>query len=448
MSKDFEIDSFLKNKFEDNDNIQVPNEVHLSLEKVLKNLPEKKKSHKVRKSLIAASVAGIIFMGTAITFPAFAESLPLIGDFFKVLNENSEHKNFVGEVEENSTDIVGKALDSNIEITLMTAVPDNTGITIGYYIRSLDGKLDMPQLWNCNVEIDGKVYDPKIDNIIHEEKEDGHYHITNLRISDLPEKFNYKINFTNITGIDGNWSFSGSLDKTNMNNQTIEKTLNIEKDTFIGKIEVKSVTKSPLYLKIQYIDYSRRNDINFDENYEEKYDDRYSRYFSFEGTKDTWGYMSSRADENGLTTVIYTGFDSDLNYMDIVPVEQYRGDPNIKEINPKESIDKEVYNGKAGVLTITDYKEEGTEKFVKVKIRNNDEKNIGTIVYRLMSGEKVNSFGYLINRRLVDTADAEEKLENGNEVWLKYDGDKLFIEGDRENAYIKEDTENKIRIDF
>ncbi len=271
MSKDFEIDSFLKNKFEDNDNIQVPNEVHLSLEKVLKNLPEKKKSHKVRKSLIAASVAGILFMGTAITFPAFAESLPLVGDFFKVLNENIGHKNFVGEIEKNSTDIVGKVLDSNIEITLMTAVPDNTGITIGYYIKSLDGKLDMPQLWRGSVEIDGKVYEPGIDNIIHEEKEDGHYHITNLIIPDIPEKFNYKINFTNITGIDGNWSFSGSLDKTNMDNQTIEKTLNIEKDTFIGKIEVKSVTKSPLYLKVQWIDHSENDKRRFDDDYDNRY---------------------------------------------------------------------------------------------------------------------------------------------------------------------------------
>ena len=49
---------------------------------------------------------------------------------------------------------------------------------------------------------------------------------------------------------------------------------------------------------------------------------------------------------------------------------------------------------------------------------------------------------------LVDVGESEKDLENGNEVWLKYDGDKFFIEGDRENAYIKEDTENKIRIDF
>ncbi|MBU3131815.1 DUF4179 domain-containing protein [Clostridium gasigenes] len=445
MSKDFEIDSFLKNKFKDNDNIQVPNEVHLSLEKVLKNLPEKKKSHKVRKSLIAASVAGILFMGTAITFPAFAESLPLVGDFFKVLNENIGHKNFVGEIEKNSTDIVGKALDSNIEITLMTAVPDNTGITIGYYIKSLDGKLDMPQLWRGSVEIDGKVYEPGIDNIIHEEKEDGHYHITNLMIPDLPEKFNYKINFTNITGIDGNWSFSGSLDKTNMDNQTIEKTLNIEKDTFIGKIEVKSVTKNPLYLKVQWIDHSGNDGRRFDDDY----DNRYRRYFKFVRDKnDPWGYMSGWGAQDGLRTDIYTGAPSDLKYMDIIPVEEYIGDPNIQEIIPKDCIGKEVYNGKDGILTITDYKEDGKDKFVKVKMNVNGDKKIWDLGDILLSGEKVNKFGYIVNGMVAGIGESEKDLENGNEVWLKYDGDKFFIEGDRENAYIKEDTENKIRIDF
>ncbi|MGL5085019.1 MAG: DUF4179 domain-containing protein, partial [Clostridium sp.] len=253
--KDTEIEDFLKNEFNENNNIEVPNDIHLSLENLLKELPEKRKSHKIRKTLIAASAAGIVFVWTAFTFPAFAESLPVVGDFFKSINENIRYKNFVDEIEKNSTNMVGKVSDNNLEITLMTAVPDNTGITIGYYIKSLDGKLEMPQLWDCSVEIDGVTYEPKIENIIQEDKEDGFYQISNLSLPDLPEKFDYKIELTNITGIEGNWSFNGKLDKKDIDNQTTGKTLNIIKDTAIGKIEVKSVIKSPLYLKIEYIDY-------------------------------------------------------------------------------------------------------------------------------------------------------------------------------------------------
>ena len=86
------------------------------------------------------------------------------------------------------------------------------------------------------------------------------------------------------------------------------------------------------------------------------------RYFKFVRDKnDPWGYMSGWGAQNGLRTDIYTGAPSDLKYMDIIPVEEYMGDPNIQEINPKDCIGKEVYNGKDGILTITDYKEEGTE---------------------------------------------------------------------------------------
>lgn len=443
---DFEIDNILKNEFKDKDNIEVPNDIHVALQNTLKELQEKRNSHKLRKSLIAASLAGIVFIWTAFTFPAFAESLPVVGDFFKVLINNYSNKTFIDEVEKNSTNIVGKVTDNNLEITLITAVPDDSGITIGYYLKSLDDKLEMPQLWDCSVEIDGKVYEPKIDNIIHEEKDGGHYIISNLLMDNLPEKFDYKIGLKNITGINGNWSFSGSLDKTEIANQTVEKILNISRDTLIGNIEVKSVIKSPLYLTVNWID----NSINASGNkIDGNLDTRYSRYFKFVGDiPNSLNAMSAWGEQNGLKTDKYIGVPSGLKYLDVIPVEIYHGEPNVIEIDPVQSIGTIVYDGRDGNIIITDYKEDGNYKFVKARMKRNKDNEYCNLTDKLIAGDKVNEFGSVVNGVQEIIKDDSEELDDSEDFWLKYDSDKLFINGDRENGYTKEDTENIIRIEF
>ncbi|SFA98556.1 DUF4179 domain-containing protein [Clostridium frigidicarnis] len=451
---DFNLDEFFKKEFKNDDDLKVPSEIHNGLEEILLNLPQKKKSNKKRGALIAASVAGTLFITSLFTIPSFAESLPLVGDFFKVLHETSGQKNIVEEVEKNSKEVIGTAIDKNLEVNMYSVIGDSTGMTIAYSVESLDESVDLPQVWSCDIYIDGKQYDPDIDNIIHEEKDGLHYYITRLEIKDLPNKFNYKIDMKNITNVYGLWSFSGTADISNLQEDTIVKDINETKNTIIGEVTVKSVIKTPLYIQIQckYPEQSLR-ESNEDDNDNRYYKTFRLKYDRFDKHRDS---IFIRGSEDGDRRILIANFDKNVKYIDFVAEEYFTGEANVKEINIKDSIDKVVYDEKDGSIKILDYKEEGNKKLVRVKLDKKlvrvklDKKvrnGLYNLAYRLVCGERVNKYGDIINGRVAGVP-KESFDKNEYELWLEYEGDKFFINGDRTGEYSKFDENNKIRIDL
>lgn len=387
----------------------------------------------------------MLFITSLFTIPSFAKSLPLVGDFFKVLHETSGKKNIVEEVEKNSKEVIGTVTDKNLEVNMYSVIGDSKGMTIAYSVESLDESVDLPQVWSCDIYIDGKQYDPDIDNIIHEEKDGLHYYITRLEMKDLSNKFNYKIDMKNITNVDGLWSFSGTADISNLQEDTIVKDINETKNTIIGDVTVKSVIKTPLYIQIQckYPEQSLResNENDNDNRYYKTFRLKYDR---FDKHRDS---IFIRGSEDGYSRILITNFDKNVKYIDFVAEEHFIGEANVKELNIKESIDKVVYDEKDGSIKILDYKEEGNKKLVKVKLDGQDGNGLYNLACKLVCGERVNKYGDIINMRVAEVPkDSFDK--NEYELWLEYEGDKFFINGDRTGEYSKFDENNKIRIDL
>lgn len=442
---DFNLDEFFKKEFKNDDDLEVPSDIHNGLEDILLNLPEKKKNNKKRGALIAASIAGTLFITSMFTIPSFAESLPLVGDFFKVLHETSREKNIVEEVEKNSKEVIGTVTDKNLEVIMYSLIGDSTGATISYSVKSLDESVELPQLWSCDVDIDGKKYSPDTDNIIHEEKDGVHYYITRLEMKELPNKFDYKIDMKNITNVEGIWSFSGTADISNLQENTIVKNINETKNTIIGEVTVKSVIKTPLYIEIQ----CKYPDEPLKEYSEEDIDNRYFKSFKLKYDKEdkNRGAMFIRGYGDGWNRILITNFDKDIKYMDFIAEEYFIGELDVKEININDSINNLVYEGKEGSIKILDYKEEGKKKLVKVKLDSKDKNLSYNLIYRLACGERVNKYGCIVNGMSAQIPKGYID-ENENELWLEFEGKKFFIKGDRTGEYSKFDEKNKIRIDL
>ncbi|MBD1372277.1 DUF4179 domain-containing protein [Hazenella sp. IB182357] len=121
--------------------------------KLKKEIRKQKKSYQWKRILVAAvAVLGLGFTSFYITFPAYAQNLPLIRDIFRLVNyDNGVYKDY----NQASTPLNISVETDGIKCTINEAIYDGENILITYTIKSdRDLGEDISMLYD-NVEIQG-----------------------------------------------------------------------------------------------------------------------------------------------------------------------------------------------------------------------------------------------------------------------------------------------------
>lgn len=208
-----------------------------------KSITKKKKRMGWKMNVAAAVIVlGLSTTTLALSFPAYASNIPIIGDIFKFLD--SEKTGFYDGYKEYSTELNMVQESKGIKITINDAVFDGKTVAVTYSIESdrdlgedlvTDGMLDV----KGPDEMTGSSYILKIDNYHYV----GLDKITLYGFTSGNIDINWKPGSIHLLDIDekikGNWKFAFSLKATDnqvqLSNQSVEDygvTVNIEKIAF------------------------------------------------------------------------------------------------------------------------------------------------------------------------------------------------------------------------
>ncbi len=96
----------------------------------------KKGGHWQRNAAAAAVLLGVGAVALGLTFPAYATSVPFVGDIFKLIDKGSSDSGLYDSYKENSTEINISKTSQDVTITLNDAIFDGKTTTITFSIKS------------------------------------------------------------------------------------------------------------------------------------------------------------------------------------------------------------------------------------------------------------------------------------------------------------------------
>lgn len=228
-----------------------PEEKNRIKQNVRKAIIKKKMSYK-KKIAIAASLSFILVSSIITIKPAFASSIPIIGDLIKtnLISVNSEYANYV--------DVIGKTKTSGgIEVTFDSAIADDNKLFLSFTVRNNNEEIinnyTDAMLIPTSLKVNGKsvstgagasseFVDKNTIKVLKkiDWSKDNKNNKMNIDI-DIPEMYGKK----------GDWGVKFSLDKSKQVEKTIVKNINKEFQFENKKGEILSATYSPLTLTVK-----------------------------------------------------------------------------------------------------------------------------------------------------------------------------------------------------
>ncbi|WP_078551655.1 DUF4179 domain-containing protein [Bacillus alkalicellulosilyticus] len=217
------------------------------VKKALKRALQKKRTPQWKKTIVAASILGGLSMITlGLTFPTYASNLPFLSDIFAMFNSNDDE--FYTNYKENASELNLVQESNGITITLKDAVYDGKSVTATFFIES---ETDLGEtIYGIDMMLIKKVSSLTGYEEIKKIGENQYVGIVKTTIIDEIELKNPKVtwninkikNGDTMEAIDGQWSFSFSLEETN---HTIQ---NVYQQTIKEgvKVQVERLTNTPM----------------------------------------------------------------------------------------------------------------------------------------------------------------------------------------------------------
>ncbi|WP_019156393.1 DUF4179 domain-containing protein [Robertmurraya massiliosenegalensis] len=244
-------EKFLQEIFEQ---VEVPKEdvrqsIRIGIQRA--EIKVKKKNHLLR----ILPAAAVLFLTTVITlgfsFPSFAEKLPVIGNIFKLFEDND--REYIFEEYDSYTTKLDITEESNgVRITLTEAVYDGENITIAYMIDSEHDLGEEPIIEsdpNYFKELHGQTSGTQLTKKLDEHKYAGIYTV-NILNGNRPDSINFTLEGISIFSLEdrknqteGNWSFNFTLDKVESDIQKFENRVTKGEGM---EVELKNMTTTPI----------------------------------------------------------------------------------------------------------------------------------------------------------------------------------------------------------
>ena len=216
----------------------------------------KKKKHVTRNFIVAASLLAVSSITIGSTFPAFAANIPIIGSLFELFTDNERY--VFDNYDEYST-IIGMSQESNgVEVTVTDAVYDGENITVAYTIKSDMNLGERPVLAGELIADEFKDryrFDGYSTNNIVQKISDNEYavlYIYELIRGSKPDEVHITLHgdqiadlSNRIQSIQGDWSFTFTLDKLESESQKLAKD-RLKTEVQDIKIAAVKLTKTPI----------------------------------------------------------------------------------------------------------------------------------------------------------------------------------------------------------
>ncbi|AZB41492.1 DUF4179 domain-containing protein [Bacillus sp. FJAT-42376] len=242
---------FDESEFEPMEVSEVENE---KVKRALKKSIKQKNRSSWKKGAAAAAIFACLSAGmVGMTFPAYASSIPVVGDLFKFLDTGKT--GMYDHYKEFSTGLNLTEESSGIKVTIQDAVYDGKTVSMTYVIES-DKKLAENLLIGGSPEIKGSQASAGSSQIT---KVDDHHYVglfksTNLNQMDADQvNMEWKINSLSLpdshTKIKGDWNFAFSLNAAEQK----EEVFNLSAKKGGVQVSITKISQTPMSFSILYI---------------------------------------------------------------------------------------------------------------------------------------------------------------------------------------------------
>ncbi|TKC15284.1 DUF4179 domain-containing protein [Robertmurraya kyonggiensis] len=211
----------------------------------------KKKNHLLRVLPVAAVLLVTTVITLGFSFPSFAEKLPIIGNIFKMFEDN-DRKYIFEEYDSYSTKLDLTKESNGVRITLTEAVYDGENITIAYMIDSEHDLGDEPIIeWDPNHfdDLYGELSGTQLTKKLDEHKYAGIF-MLNILNGNRPDSIEFTWEGTSIFSLEdrknqtkGSWSFNFTLDKVESNIRQFENSATKGEGM---EVDLKNMTTTPI----------------------------------------------------------------------------------------------------------------------------------------------------------------------------------------------------------
>lgn len=207
--------------------VNLPENIINSIDRTLKNLPERKRKKNI-KGIVAASVVVTVGIGLFTVNPTLAKDIPILNSVFEKLNQ-------VFNIGENyikySEDINISKTYKGIEVTVNEIVTDNSSITIAYTIKNdkkFEENIQDPHIRIDKFKINDRDYGSGMSQkgeFINEKTYIAYQSFHFIRDEEIPESFKLDLGISEIGDVRGNWDFK--FDVSGIGKENIAKEYNI-----------------------------------------------------------------------------------------------------------------------------------------------------------------------------------------------------------------------------
>lgn len=209
-----------------------------------------RKNPLLRNLSVAAALVITAFITLGAAFPSFAAQLPIIGNIYKLFEDN-EREYIFDEYETHSTKLDMTKESNGIGITLTEAVYDGENITIAFMMDSERDLGDEPSIewdWNPLTYLYGDQIGSTISKKLGENKYAGLVMI-NIINGNRPDKIEFTwegnrvVSFDGSKKIEGKWSFDLTLDNIGSGLRKFEDIASKGEDI---EVKLKNMTTTPI----------------------------------------------------------------------------------------------------------------------------------------------------------------------------------------------------------
>ena len=267
MNEDY-IDNIIKNKINEA-NIKTPDNIKNKIDLTLMDLPEKKrKSKRIYKAVAGVILSVGVLTAFGVAMPTYAQSIPIIGSIFKLL-DRGQYTNY----DKYASDINITKGDNGVSITITSIVYDGLDLNIAYKVDSDKPMKDAPHLLDKDLAINGKIttFGSGGGGQLSEDKK-SYVGIETLHVSknevpkevqdkmflggyvEVPDKFTLTLNIKELLGdIKGKWNFNFQVTNEKVNGKVKEIALNKDLNNLGKDAKLTKVTLTPINTEIQLI---------------------------------------------------------------------------------------------------------------------------------------------------------------------------------------------------
>ncbi|WP_291564187.1 MULTISPECIES: DUF4179 domain-containing protein [unclassified Clostridium] len=207
--------------------INLPENMINSIDRTLKNLPERKRKKNI-KGIVAASVVVTVGIGLFTINPTLAKDIPILNSVFEKLNQ-------VFNIGENyvkySENINISKIHKGIEVTVNEIVTDNSNITIAYTIKNnkkFEENIKYPHIRIDKFKVNDRDYGSGMSQkgeFIDEKTYIAYQSFHFMEDKDIPESFKLDLGISGIGNVQGHWDFK--FDVSGIGKENTAKEYNI-----------------------------------------------------------------------------------------------------------------------------------------------------------------------------------------------------------------------------